>query len=254
PRRKAGASSRAPGPRGYLCEIFASIQGEGLFCGQRQTFVRFAGCNLGCHYCDTPAARESNPRTYRVEALPGSGLFQHARNPTSVDTTLRHCRMLGSRAVTLTGGEPLLQPDFAAALARALRSCGHSVHLETNGTLHEALRMVVPNLDVVAMDIKIPSAAGFESWERHLRFLDAAAGSDAFVFVKAVICAETTESEIERGAALVAAYNRSIPMVIQPVTGEPIDARRLIRLQEAALARLDDVRVIPQCHRILGVL
>ena len=41
----------------YLSEVFSSIQGEGLYVGDRHLFVRFAGCNLNCQYCDTPDSR-----------------------------------------------------------------------------------------------------------------------------------------------------------------------------------------------------
>jgi 7-carboxy-7-deazaguanine synthase len=239
---------------GWLHEIFASIQGEGLYCGQRQTFVRLAGCNLDCRYCDTPASREPNPPTCRVEQSPGSGRFENVPNPLAVDIVLRRCRTLGSVAVTLTGGEPLLQPEFAAALARALKQDGRQVHLETNGTLADGLGAVAPFVDVIAMDMKIPSAAGCELWDQHERFLDAAVGSDVLMFVKAIVAPEATESEIERCAGLIASRSRSIPLVIQPVTGErPVAGLRLMRLQEVALAKLEDVRVIPQCHKVLGV-
>ena len=43
----------------HLVEVFSSFQGEGLYVGQRQLFIRFAGCNLRCRFCDTEAAQES---------------------------------------------------------------------------------------------------------------------------------------------------------------------------------------------------
>ena len=58
-----------------IVELFSSLQGEGLLVGERQVFVRFAGCNLECAYCDTPAAR-SAPPTCRVEATPGAQDWQ----------------------------------------------------------------------------------------------------------------------------------------------------------------------------------
>ena len=46
-----------------IIEVFSSIQGEGLLIGRRQIFVRFAGCNLNCNYCDTPESRKSTAGT-----------------------------------------------------------------------------------------------------------------------------------------------------------------------------------------------
>ena len=53
------------GPLAQLNELFNSFQGEGLYVGQRQTFVRFAGCNLACQYCDSPQALGLTPQPDR---------------------------------------------------------------------------------------------------------------------------------------------------------------------------------------------
>ncbi|MCX8052439.1 MAG: 7-carboxy-7-deazaguanine synthase QueE [Armatimonadetes bacterium] len=237
---------------GWLREMFVSIQGEGLFCGRRQTFVRFAGCNLDCRYCDTPASREPHPLFCSVETSPG-GSVEILPNPASIDAVLERCLALGSKSIALTGGEPLCQPEFAAALSCELRRYGQEVYLETNGTLHESLLLVLPHIDILAMDVKIPSAAGRELWKLHELFIDKAACSESFVFAKAIVTEETTEDEITYCAELIASRRRSIPLVIQPVMGEPVCARHLMKLQEAALVKLEDVRVIPQCHKILGL-
>jgi organic radical activating enzyme len=74
------------------------------------------------------------------------------------------------------------------------------------------------------------------------------------VFVKAVVSGDTTEAEIGRCAGMIADVDPSIPLVIQPVTSEQaVSPRLLMKLQEVALDRLDDVRVIPQCHKVMGL-
>lgn len=96
-----------------LHEIFASLQGEGRHTGRPCLFLRFAGCNLACPWCDT----DHTPRLrLKAEAL------------------LARVEASGARSVILTGGEPLLQPGLGA-LARALRARGLWVGLETNATL-----------------------------------------------------------------------------------------------------------------------
>lgn len=239
-------------PAGLLSEVFTSIQGEGIFCGARQTFVRFAGCNLRCLYCDTPAAVNVDPAFCSVESEPGSGVFEDIRNPVSAELVAAECERLGAPEVALTGGEPLVQPAFASALMRLLRTRGFRTYLETNGTLAQELESVISLCDVIAMDIKIPSAAGFACWGEHERFLRIASRSN--VFVKAVVSDAVTDEEIVRAAQITAAVDPGIPLVIQPVWGEQAPGGPvLMRMQGAALGHLRDVRVIPQCHRVLGV-
>jgi organic radical activating enzyme len=164
----------------------------------------------------------------------------------------------GHHSVSLTGGEPLLQVEFLRELCPQLRKSGMMVYLETNGTQVEALREVLPCVDIVAMDFKLESASGVKpNTELHREFLSAAAGKE--VFVKAVASASTSEAEIREAAAVIALTDRRIPMVIQPVT--PVDdgmapptGAQLLRLQIATSRLLDNVRVIPQCHKLMGLI
>lgn len=238
---------------GWVHEIFASVQGEGIYCGQRQTFVRLAGCNLACDYCDTPAARDPNPPTCNIELAAGSGEIIQVGNPMSVEQVGNYCRHYHRNVVTITGGEPLVQVDFLELLLGELKSAGLLTHLETNGTLYRELAAVVRAVDVVAMDMKLPSATGSQArWDEHARFLEIASGTQ--VFVKVVASADTTEDEIRRCSDLIFSVDRYIPLVIQPVTNsETPPGELLLRLQDAAVERLADVRVIPQCHKVLGL-
>lgn len=236
-------------------EVFSSIQGEGKYVGYRQVFVRLAGCNMACAYCDTPASRRAEPAG-RVERTPGGRDFFAAANPVTPVVLAGHVNNLlrsPHHSVSLTGGEPLCQAAAVAELAPLLAG---RVYLETNGTLPDELSCVLPHVDVIAMDIKLPSTSGREWWDEHRRFLRAAAARD--LFVKVVLTAATGDDEFRQAIGLMAAVDRRIPVVLQPVspvhnvTG--IAPEAVLRLVALALADLDDVRVIPQTHKMMGQL
>lgn len=104
--KKSGDKSGYP-----ISEIFDSVQGEGSTMGIPATFIRFAGCNLRCEGCDTKYAWKSG-------------------RAIKIDEILRHVK---HRTVILTGGEPALYN--INPLVRTLKSEGHYVIIETNGTL-----------------------------------------------------------------------------------------------------------------------
>lgn len=102
-----------------LAEIFYSIQGEGAFSGTPAVFVRLAGCNLSCDFCDTD---------YSLKFLGSVGQVV-----ARVDEIGGDCPM-----VILTGGEPLAQRE-TLVLIEALRRKGKRVHIESNGTIYTEL-------------------------------------------------------------------------------------------------------------------
>jgi 7-carboxy-7-deazaguanine synthase len=116
------------GPLAQLVEIFSSFQGEGVYVGQRQVFVRFAGCNLSCQYCDTPSALEV-PKQFKVEKTPGRHDLEIHDNPATLEQVLASIDLLSknkeiNHSVCLTGGEPLLQVDFLKILLPDLNTRG----------------------------------------------------------------------------------------------------------------------------------
>ena len=242
-----------------LVEIFSSIQGEGLFVGCRQVFVRLAGCNLSCRYCDT---RDSFavPAAARVENEAGSRVFESIPNPVAAaelyDAVANLCRS-PHHSISLTGGEPLLQPKAVAALS-PLRKKGVKLYLETNGTLPTALAQVIQQIDIVSMDFKLPSELPENQayWQEHADFLKVACQRE--VFVKIVLSGRTSPSELEQAIALICDIDPAIPLILQPVTPvngvTPVVPEQVLRWQELALARLRNVRVIPQTHKLMGQL
>jgi organic radical activating enzyme len=243
-----------------VVEIFSSIQGEGLYVGERQIFVRFAGCNLSCQYCDTPQALVI-PKQFKVERTPGKHDFEQHGNPCSIDRLTsfvdgfsRNKKL--NHSVCLTGGEPLLQVDFLKDFLPEMAGRGIKTYLETNGVLPKHLEEVIELVDIISFDIKLPSATGLSSYlEDHKKALEVAALRE--VFVKIVFTRETKAKEIDEACEIIAGINSEIPLVLQPVTPfGPIKHRpnpdAIMALHAVAKRRLNKVLVIPQVHRIMG--
>ena len=100
-----------------IAEIFHSIQGEGLLAGVPSVFVRTSGCNLRCHWCDTPYA------SWKPEGP-----------EMSVEQILQKVAEWNCPHVVLTGGEPMIAPDLPV-LATALRQAGKHITIETAATI-----------------------------------------------------------------------------------------------------------------------
>lgn len=237
---------------GYLSEIFLSFQGEGTEVGRRQLFVRLAGCNLRCRYCDTPDSLE---RVSTCLVHGPDGQVREIANPLAAGAVIEAAGPLlaggGVDGTAITGGEPLMQAEFLAQLLAGAQ-WPRPILLETNGMLPEPLRAVVALVDVVSMDIKLPSNSGERGfWDQHARFL-ATAGDKAYV--KVLVDATTDVAEVARAADLV---GDRVPMFLQPITGSggsvDIGATDLQRFFGAARSRARDIRVLPQTHKMLAI-
>ena len=241
-----------------LIEIFSSIQGEGPLLGYRQIFIRFAHCNLNCEYCDTPF---KSVEQCKVESTPGSERLVEWPNPVSASRIENLISAWTSNqaglhhSISLTGGEPLLHLDVLRDWLPMLRSF-LPIYLETNGTLVAQLEVLLPEIDFISMDIKLPSISGQgELWDQHSDFLKIA--SQKKTFVKVVVDKNTPLQEIRQAASLVAEVAPDIDFIVQPRTGPngiDISTQALLKVQQDISSILSQVRVIPQTHHFLGVL
>ncbi len=224
-----------------ILEIFSSIQGEGKYAGVRQVFVRFFECNMHCAWCDTPASIGDTTRHYREMTL--DGVF------SKIEELWRN-----GHSVSLTGGEPLLQADFLSGLLPRLKSRQMPAYLETNGILPEALATVIAAVDIVAMDIKLPSSTRQPAyWQEHEEFLRLAKDRD--VFVKAVVTSDTDEQDLHRAVDLISRVDPQIMLILQPNTYELKNGvmGRCAQFHDYCLRHLPNTRVMPQMHKFMKI-
>lgn len=215
-------------------------------------FLRVAGCRVGCRFCDTP---HSWPKASTGWIRDGEGRREGARpfaNPVSAHEVIAWAAAFraarpGLAWASLTGGEPLEQPAFAAALARGLRATGWKVFLETAGIHAAALRRVRPHADFVSMDWKLEMGKA----ARHRAFLRALGRTPAQV--KAVVRAGTPAGEVAEAARAVASARPDTALILQPVTPigrlAPPDAGELEGLRREAARWVGEVRILGQAHR-----
>ena len=136
-----------------IAELYTSIQGEGIYSGSPCFFIRTAGCDLRCRWCDTPEFIASSSGTwFSQEKL--------------LDSVPRHIPI-----ILITGGEPLLQEKNTLLLMQSLHENfpQKTVLLETGG--HRSLSKI-PSYDHIVMDIKMPgSGESAHDFVKNLKYL-----------------------------------------------------------------------------------
>ena len=214
-------------------EIFASIQGEGPYVGYKQLFIRFCNCNLKCNYCDTEFSSNSDFEEYC---------------PNELAEKVNEFKDVHS--VSLTGGEPLLSVDF---LKEFLPLVNKKIYLETNATLCDKLLEIRPFVGIISADIKLESATGIkDSYKFHDKFFEACKGLETFA--KIVFNKNITDEEIEKCCKLGKKYQ--IELILQPEMIEDkmsVTSDFCAQILDKFLKNYENVRLIPQVHKFLGV-
>ncbi|HEX6811832.1 MAG TPA: 7-carboxy-7-deazaguanine synthase QueE [Planctomycetota bacterium] len=263
---------RAETPRAPLIEIFHSVQGEGRFIGVPMTFVRTATCPLRCLYCDTPnsyTAPASFPVRFGVREVQEQNAVGSDRAAELVRQVAAANEPGGKSArVSVTGGEPLVFPDFVRELGRAVRQQGMRLHLETAAIDPDALARCIEQVDHLSADYKLPETLGAPAKAElalgpgagygalHRRCCEVALRRGATVDVKIVLTDKVIDPSFEAALAELQPMREKIALILQPVTPFGAVTRRLPRAElerflSTAVRQQFDVRVLPQAHKIL---
>ena len=120
-----------------VSKIFHSIEGEGIEIGRPEVFIRLAGCNLRCTWCDTKYALENG-------------------KDMSLNDVINEIARYPCRSVSITGGEPLLQREELLKLVQRLKKMDYWIQINTNGTIFD--EEIFSLADLVSMDCKCPSS------------------------------------------------------------------------------------------------
>ncbi|MDR0335150.1 MAG: radical SAM protein [Methanomassiliicoccaceae archaeon] len=198
-----------------ICELFRSVQGEGVMIGSVTYFIRSVGCNLSCEWCDTKYSRTGGREMSVREMM--------------------EC-VKDERNVCVTGGEPLLQDDIYELLD-ALVSEGKNVVLETNGSVDISK---VPSSErlMISMDIKCPSSGMSDKMiGSNIKYLKR---TDQLKFIIG------DGSDLEYAISFIGSHEIRCAVIFSPVGGMDIEP-----LAEEAIERGLNVRVLPQLHKII---
>jgi 7-carboxy-7-deazaguanine synthase len=202
-----------------ISEIFYSLQGEGKLIGAPTVFVRTAGCNLRCKWCDTEYAFEGGKEM-------------------ELDEIMKEIELHDCNQVCITGGEPLIQKDMVK-LVQKLLDRNFSISVETGGSVSVDSLPCDEKL-VVSLDIKCPSSG--EEGKMDFSNIELMSPNDQLKFVIADDVDYTYAKEI------IAKYHPICKVIFQPVGG-----LELVELSEKVLKdRIEcDVRVLPQLHKLI---
>ena len=227
-----------------IIEIFSSFQGEGLLIGQRQIFVRFAGCNLNCNYCDTNDSKSEK-----------SGKLM---TPEMVTEEINKILTPDCKAISFTGGEPSLYPDFINEVSKNFNL---SIMLETNGTLPDNIDLL-NKLDIVSLDIKLPEHFDGDFDEEiflnEIKSLNLLREKSINVYCKVVILPSTkikSFKEVVEKLSENISSKSNLKIIIKP--SSPLGEWKNINYKlfefSEVVGQYFEVSTIPQIHKILDI-
>jgi 7-carboxy-7-deazaguanine synthase len=231
-----------------LSEIFTSIEGEGILFGTKTMFVRLAGCPFKCHWCDTPYALPMDSGIeYSIEEV--KEIISKSLQPNTYK-------------INFTGGEPLVQHEAVIELAKFVRQKGLRVYLESS--CYDAVRFakVLPYIDICKVELKLRDSkiVNEKQYSNLLKneqdCLRQAISNGKTTYIKVVV---TNSSNLEEFKDIVveifkiAKPSELAGFIIQPsyrIDEPTLDV--LFGFYDTVYPMYDQVRVVPQLHKIIG--
>ena len=231
-----------------IFEIFTSIEGEGILYGTKTLFVRLAGCPYSCFYCDT------------LDALPLDSGKEYSITEACnlIDSNLQD----NTFKVNFTGGEPLIQHEAVSELAKHVKTRGIPTYLESACFDSKKFLYVLPSIDFVKIEFKTIDSEFID--KKHypdlvrntLECLQAAVEAKKTTYIKIVVNSKTElesfKDLLDQIFKIVSKENIS-GFIIQPTTSlsEPT-LEQLLDFYDNVYPYYDEVRVVPQLHKIIS--
>lgn len=240
-------------------EIFSSIQGEGVYIGCKQIFVRFCACNLQCCYCDTD---------FYPTNINDSNTYFEFTPKELLDYLKEHFDIRSTHSISLTGGEPLIWVDFLKEFMPLLNKEFSDIkfYLETNATIADNAKEILPYTDILAGDVKLPSCSGVQNaFELHEKFYKIVADSvdkhgntysvrNKNSFAKVVFDDNIEDAEIDKVILLANHYDFEIILQPRMTDNKPaINSEFMMNTFEKFVQRYKYTRLIPQVHKFIDV-
>ncbi|MBK3333016.1 7-carboxy-7-deazaguanine synthase QueE [Persephonella atlantica] len=205
-----------------VVEIFRTVEGEGKWVGLPVSFIRLEGCNLRCEWCDTPYSYDGK-----------------SFKEITVDSLIEEVEKFGLKRVCITGGEPFLTPQLPE-LAEKLIKRGYTVLIETNGTLwNEDIKKIENKSLYITCSPKPPS------YFIHPQLLP------YITELKFVVDENLKIEHILNDRTVKIIKNDFV--VLQPESNRKEMVEKALKIQEELLKKGWESRIIPQCHKILGL-
>lgn len=211
--------------------------------GKRQIFIRFAGCNIDCKYCDTQDSKNVDVgRYYSFEEL-----NEEIQSLMTVDVD----------SLEITGGEPLLHCDY---IHDFLSEYGYRAMLETNASLPDNLAKLCDVIDIVSMDIKLPEHFNSEDewlnvYDNELKSIQIMEDNNIQYYIKIVVSPTTSTQIIEDILKdLIPRVSSNVEIIVQPVSPMSLwkNKENLFKISET-IGKHFKVAIIPQIHKYMEI-